>query len=51
MLSIPDPDYCCECHVNDCLSVRLECIQYLNEVVDFIVSGTAVGDVMSKLSL
>jgi len=45
------PDFCCEFHVNDSLEVRLECIHYLNELVDFILSKSAVGDVMSHLSL
>jgi hypothetical protein len=45
------PDFCCEFHVNDSAEVKLECIQYLNEVVDYILSQTAVGDIMSELSL
>ena len=44
-------DFCCEFHVNACLEVKLECIQYLNELVDCILSKSVVGDAMSELSL
>ena len=43
--------FCCEFHVDDCLEVKLECIHYMNELVDFIVSKSAVGDLLSHLSL
>jgi hypothetical protein len=45
------PDFCCDFHVNASVEVKMECIQYLNELVDMILSHTAVGDVMSELSL
>ena len=43
--------YCCDVHVDDCLEVKLECLHYLNELVDFILLKTIVGDSMSHMSL
>jgi hypothetical protein len=31
-------DFCCEGHLNSSLEERLECIKYLDEFVDFVVS-------------
>ena len=50
-VSIYISDFCCEYHIDDCLDVKIECIRSLNEVVDFILSKTIVGDDMSKMSL
>jgi hypothetical protein len=44
-------DFCCESHVNDSLDVKLECIHYMNELIDCILSNTVVGDDLSQLSL
>ena len=43
--------FCCESHVDDCSEVKLECIQYMNEVIDSILSKSVVGDVFAQISL
>ena len=51
MIGISVSDFCCQFHVNDCQEVKLECIQFMNEIIDRILSRTVVGENMSQLSL
>ncbi len=44
-------EYCCESHINDSLEVRLECIHYMDILIDSILSKSVVGDEMSELFL
>ena len=51
MILICISDFCCGYHVNDCLEAKIECMKYMDELVESILSHTVVGHELSHLSL
>ncbi len=42
-------DFCCEFHINESHSVKMECIGYMDEVIESIVSENVCFDLLSNL--